>query len=135
MHQKNTLSLNTTVGLDKNKLISIEELKRVPDSFFEEFYITNYLEYVENPAAVLELVAKKIRKGGSISIFAMETTEFCLNILGIMNDNIKLASEEIKNIKSIVELKTVQSFFEEKGFNIKFAEYSDYSFLLKVEKR
>lgn len=136
MFEKNTLSLDSTVNLDKNKTITIEELKKVPDSFYKEFNILGYLEYVNNPIDQLELIIKKIRKGGSLSISATDTIEFCTIIQDLLREQPRSVVENnIRAIKSIITLEELQSFFQDKGFDIKFAEYSRFTFLLKVEKR
>lgn len=136
MFEKNTLSLDSTVNLDKNKTITIEELKKVPDSFYKEFNILGYLEYVNNPIDQLELIIKKIRKGGSLNISATDTIEFCTIIQDLLREQPRSVVENnIRAIKSIITLEELQSFFQDKGFDIKFAEYSRFTFLLKVEKR
>jgi iron only hydrogenase large subunit-like protein len=136
MFEKNTLSLDSTVNLDKNKTITIEELKKVPDSFYKEFNVLGYLEYVNNPIDQLELIIKKIRKGGSLSISATDTIEFCTIIQDLLREQPRSVVENnIRAIKSIITLEELQSFFQDKGFDIKFAEYSRFTFLLKVEKR
>lgn len=136
MFQKNTLSFDTTVSLDKDKLTNIKELEKVPDSFFTEFNIIGYLEYVENPLSELELIIKKIRKGGVVHISGTDTIEFFTVIQDLIDEQSKPVIENnIKNIKSIISLEQLQEFFQDSGFEVKFAEYSRFMFLLKVEKK
>ena len=113
----------------ENLLIS--DLENIPSNICSSFIIDETLNALTNEQ--LELILKKIRHGGTISINSPDAIRLS-KALYIGDIDITQFTSLVINSQSQHSILDMKTFFEQRGYNIETANINGLSFHIKVKR-